>query len=186
MIDHLFFLLEGESERDFLELLLPRIIPPEIKSHFMVFEGKQDLERNVVPKLKRWLLPNSQFIVMRDQDSGNCKVIKEGLHNKCVAAGHPKAIVRIVCRALETFFVGDWKAVAQAYDKPSLAMNQRKAKYRSPDQLGSPSEELDKALHGYQKRDGARRITPHLDLESNRSNSFSVLIQSLRDIAVKK
>ena len=82
MIEHLVFLLEGESERDFLELLLPRVLPPEIEPHFMVFEGKQDLEKNVVPKLKRWLRPNSQFVVMRDQDSGDCHVIKAGLRKK--------------------------------------------------------------------------------------------------------
>lgn len=183
MIEHLVFLLEGQSEREFLELLVPRIIPTEIRPHFMVFEGKQDLEKNVIPKLKRWLLPNSQFIVMRDQDSGDCRIIKEGLLQKCVAAGQPDAIVRIVCKALETFFVGDWSAVAQAYQKPALAANHRKAKYRTPDQLGSPSEELERALHGYQKREGARRITPLLDLQNNRSNSFNVLIRSLREIA---
>lgn len=183
MIEHLVFLLEGESERDFLEILLPKVLPPGIHPHFMVFEGKQNLERNVVPKLKRWLLPKSQFIVMRDQDSGDCKVIKESLRQKCIAAGHPGAIVRVVCKALETFFVGDWAAVAQAYDRPSLEANQRKAKYRNPDQLGSPSEELDKALRGYQKREGARKITPHLDLQSNRSSSFNVLVRSLRQVA---
>jgi hypothetical protein len=41
LIEHLVFLLEGESERDFLELLLPRVLPPNIRPHFMVFEGKQ-------------------------------------------------------------------------------------------------------------------------------------------------
>lgn len=182
MIEHLVFLLEGESERDFLELLLPRVLPPNIHPHFMVFEGKQDLEKNVQPKLKRWLLPNSQFVVMRDQDSGDCKVIKEGLRQKCAAAGHPNALVRIVCRALETFFIGDWKAVAQAYEKPSLESNQRKAKYRNPDQLGSPADELDAALRGYQKREGARKITPHLDLLGNRSTSFNVLLHSLQQV----
>lgn len=183
MIEHLVFLLEGETERDFLELLLPKVLPPEIESHFMVFEGKQDLEKNVVLKLKRWLRPNSQFIVMRDQDSGDCHTIKAGLRKKCEEAGHPDAIVRIACKALETFFIGDWKAVADAYDRPILISNQRKAKYRKPDLLGNPSDELDKALRGYQKREGARRITPCLDLQSNQSSSFNALIRSLHQVA---
>lgn len=179
MIEHLVFLLEGESERDFLVLMLPKVLPPEIEPHFMVFEGKQDLEKNVVPKLKRWLRPNSQFVVMRDQDSGDCHVIKEGLRKKCEEAGHPQAIVRIACRALETFFIGDWQAVADAYEKPALAANQRKAKYRKPDLLGNPADELEKALPGYQKREGARRITPKLDLQRNQSSSFNALMRSL-------
>lgn len=186
MIEHLVFLLEGESERDFLELLLPKILPPEIEPHFMVFEGKQDLEKNVVPKLKRWLRPNSQFVVMRDQDSGDCRVIKATLRKKCDEAGCPAAIVRIVCKSLESFFVGDWNAVAEAYNKPMLAANQRKAKYRKPDLLGNPADELDKALRGYQKREGARRITPKLDLMKNQSNSFNVLIRSLHQVATEQ
>ena len=183
MIAHLVFLLEGETEREVLTSLLPRVLPKGIETHFMVFEGKRDLEKNVVPKLRGWRKANSQFVVLRDQDRGDCKVIKRGLLNLCVQADRPKAIVRILCKELETCFIGDWQAVAKAYNNSALADLQRKAKYRKPDLLSNPSAELRQALQTYQKRDGARRIAPHLDLDNNRSDSFNALLYSLRDIA---
>ena len=76
---------------------------------------------------------------------------------------------------METFFVGDWAAVAQAFGRPALAKLAAKAAYRNPDVLGSPSLELARHLPGYQKRDGARRIAPLVDPARNRSPSFHAL-----------
>ncbi|WP_238551834.1 DUF4276 family protein [Candidatus Symbiobacter mobilis] len=172
-------MLEEPSAKDFLEGILSGILPGGTTVHFLVFEGKQDLEKQLVRRIKGWLLPNSQFIVMRDQDSGECTVIKQRLQSLCTLAGRPETVVRIACRELEAFFTGDWQAVAQAFDKPNLAANDRKAKFRNPDVLGSPSQELRRAIPHYQKRDGARRITAYLVPDRNRSNSFRVLFQTL-------
>jgi len=179
MIEHLVFFLEEPSAEDFLKGLLPAILPIKITPHFIVFEGKQDLEKQLTRRMRGWLRPNSRFIVMRDQDSGDCAVIKNRLIALCAEAGKPEAIVRIACRELESFFVGDWQAIADAFGKPSLAAHDRTAKYRIPDELGSPSVEIKKIIPDYQKRDGARRITPHLRPERNRSNSFQVLYRTL-------
>lgn len=179
MIENLVFFLEEPSARDFLESVLPRVLPAHITPHFLVFEGKQDLEKQLVVRMKRWLRPNSRFVVMRDQDSGDCRVIKARLVNLCVAAGQPHAAVRIVCKELETFFVGDWPAVAAGYQQPKLAEHAQKAKFRAPDVLGSPFMELKRILPNYQKREGARTISPHLDLKNNRSSSFRVLMRTL-------
>jgi Domain of unknown function (DUF4276) len=180
LVEHLVFFLEEPSAQDFLQSVLPRILPPNITPHYLVFEGKQDLEKRLVTRMKHWLKPNSQFIVMRDQDSGNCTVIKENLKRLCKQAGKPRAIVRIVCKELETFFVGDWAAVAAAYDRPALTVHARSAKYRDPDLLGSPSFELKRLIPSYQKRAGARAISPHLNFERNASHSFRVLMQSIQ------
>jgi len=183
MIEHVVFLLEEPSAQDFLQAVLPGLLPSGMAAHFMVFEGKQDLEKQLLRRLKFWLRPNSRFIVMRDQDSGDCQVIKQHLQALCAAAGRPDAVVRIACRELETFFVGDWQAIAQAFDKPALAKHDRAAKYRDPDRLGSPSHELRRVLPSYQKREGARKIAAHLVPERNRSNSFQVLFETLRGLA---
>lgn len=182
LVEHLVFFLEEPSAQDFLQAVLPRILPAHITPHFLVFEGKQDLEKRLVNRMKYWLRPNSQFIVMRDQDSGDCKIIKANLKRLCKQAGQPRAIVRIVCKELETFFVGDWNAVANAYDRPTLAKHARTAKYRDPDLLGSPSSEIKRLIPGYQKRAGARAISPHLDFERNASHSFSVLMRSIQSL----
>ena len=182
-MEHLVFFLEGPSEKDFLERFLPKVMPAHITTHFQVFQGKQDLEKQLVRRMKHWLLPNSGFLVMRDQDSGNCTTVKSQLRQLCTEAGRPDAVVRIACREMETFFVGDWAAIATGFGKPGLATLAQKAKYRDPDLLGSPSIEIKRRIPSYQKREGARKIAPYLDLEKNKSRSFRVLVQALRRLA---
>ncbi|NMM28100.1 MAG: DUF4276 family protein [Glaciimonas sp.] len=181
-MEHLVFFLEEPSAQDFLQAVLPRVLPAHITPHFLVFEGKQDLEKRLVLRMKRWLRPNSYFIVMRDQDSGDCVVIKARLRDLCVQAGQPDAVVRVVCKELESFFVGDWPAVAAGFERPALAANANRAKYRVPDLLGSPSAEIRRLIPTYQKREGARKIAPHLDLTQNKSNSFRVLMRSIQEL----
>jgi hypothetical protein len=185
MIEHMVFFLEEPSAQDLLQGLLPNILPDRassIEHHFLVFQGKQDLEKNLVRRMSRWVRPNSKFVVLRDQDSGDCITIKRRLQEKCREAGHPTAVVRIACRELEAFFVGDWQAIALAFDKESLQTHANKAKYRNPDLLGSPSMEIKRLIPQYQKRDGARRIGPHLTTSRNKSNSFQALVRSLQQL----
>lgn len=179
MVESLVILVEGPSEKDFLRAIFPKILPTHITPVILVFQGKQDLEKQLVRKVRGWLHPNSVFLIMRDQDSGDCLVVKNRLLALCAEAGKPDAVVRIACRELESFFVGDWKAIADAYDKPSLSHRDRTAKYRNPDNLASPSQELKRVLPNYQKREGARRIAPYLDVHRNRSESFGALMASL-------
>lgn len=176
---HLVFLLEEPSARDALECWIPGILSPGVSTHFIVFEGKQDLERRMAMKLRHWLLPESRFVVLRDQDSGDCHEIKAALRMKCAEGGRPDAVVRIACRELESFFLGDWPAVARAFGRPALSRLGDKATYRNPDRLGSPSDELRRHIPNYQKRDGARRIAPLMALETNRSRSFQVLREAI-------
>ena len=172
---HLVVLLEEVSARDALEVWLPKWLPANVPFQCVAFQGKQDLEKQMVKRLRGWLRPDSRFLVLRDQDSGDCKVVKQALVQRCVEAGRPEAVVRVACRELESFFVGDWAAVAQAYGKPALAQLQTKAKYRNPDALESPAHELKQHLPEYQKREGARRIAPHLDPARCQSRSFKAL-----------
>ena len=181
-MEHLVFFLEEPSAQDFLEIVLPRLLPEHVTAHFLVFEGKQDLEKRLVSRMKGWLRPNTRFIVMRDQDSGDCTVIKARLKALCEQAKQPQALVRIVCKELETFFVGDWPAVAAGFGMPGLAALGKKAKYRDPDQLGSPNLEIKRLIPTYQKRAGARLISPHLNLTSNQSSSFRVLIKTIEEL----
>lgn len=179
----LVFLLEEPSARDLLAGILPRILPVEIESRYLVFEGKQDLERRMERALRAWARPDSRFIVLRDQDSGDCRRIKAALQSRCMDAGRPDAIVRIACRELESFFLGNWAGVAQAFGIGKLAALDGKAIYRDPDALGNPVLELRKYIPGYQKRDGARRIGHCLDLSNNRSRSLMALVAAIRRAA---
>ena len=166
---HIVFLLEEPSAQDALQVWVPQWLPHDVQVHYQVFQGKQDLEKRMVMRIRNWLLPNTRFIVMRDQDSGDCKAVKVKLKGLCAEAGRPDAVV------LEAFFVGDWQAVAMAFSRPALARLVSRAMYREPDQLGSPSQELARHVQGYQKREGARRIAPWVEPARNRSPSFHAL-----------
>jgi hypothetical protein len=172
---HIVFLLEEPSAQDALQVWVPQWLPHDVQVHYQVFQGKQDLEKRMVMRIRNWLLPNTRFIVMRDQDSGDCKAVKVKLKGLCAEAGRPDAVVRVACRELEAFFVGDWQAVATAFGRPALARLVSRAMYREPDQLGSPSQELARHVQGYQKREGARRIAPWVEPARNRSPSFHAL-----------
>jgi hypothetical protein len=151
-----------------------------------VFEGKQDLEKQLSRRIRGYLNPHARFIVMRDQDNGDCKKIKESLSNLCAGAHRSRIKVRIACRELESFYLGDLRAVESGLGIPGLATRQDKAKFRDPDQLLSPARELEKLTgNRYQKVGGSRAIAPHLNLDTPRSRSFRHLIHAVRTAGQK-
>lgn len=177
------FLLEEASAKACLESLLPRFFPETMEIQYIVFDGKNDLEKNLVGKIRGWRRKSTLFVVIRDQDNEDCLEIKRRLQEKCCQAGCQDALIRICCRELEAWFIGDWEAVAEAFGEPKLKRFDAKAIYHRPDSKGSPPNELKKHLPGYQKIDGARRIGKHLDVEGirNRSNSYRQFITGLRN-----
>lgn len=179
----LVFFLEEASARALLDGLLPRLFPSNMHviPRFIVFEGKQDLERQLVKKLRGYLNPKARFIILRDQDNERCARIKNALVDLCLAAGRPEAIVRIACREIGAFYLGDLRAVELAFQLRNVATKQERARHRNPDKIHSPSRELEKLTgNKYQKVAGSRAIAPHLELESPRSRSFHHLLQAIR------
>ncbi|MBD5802190.1 hypothetical protein AZOA_16160 [Azoarcus sp. Aa7] len=179
----LVFLLEEESAKAMLEGLLPRILHADIRPRYIPFEGKQDLERQMVKRLRSYVNPHARFIVLRDQDSApDCMELKARLVERCQQAGQlATSVVRIACRELESFYLADLCAVEQALGVKKLARQQGSAKFRAPDRLGSPSKELETLTVGsYQKVSGSRVIGRFLDPDNERSPSFKNFIKSIR------
>ena len=174
--------LEEPSARAMLQGLLLRILPDTVGVQYVVFEGKSDLEKRLPRRLRAWRTPDTKLVVMRDQDSGDCMAIKNGLTQKCHDAGKPDVLVRIACRELESFYLGDLAAVADAIGPNAIRHKQQQRKFRTPDRLGSPALELKRLAPGYQKIAGSRAIGPQLNVEANRSRSFQVLIQGIRTL----
>jgi Domain of unknown function (DUF4276) len=178
--------LEEPSARAMLEGLLPRVLPESVRPQYIVFEGKQDLDKRLESRRRGWCQADSLFMVIRDQDSGDCLKIKAILAEKCVAAGRPHALVRIACRELESWYLGDLPAVAAAFELPNLPRYSNTAKFRQPDQLGNPAEELNKLVHGrYQKMADSRALGPRLSLTENRSRSFQVLLEGIHRLVAR-
>ena len=180
----LVFLLEERSAREMLLGLLPRLLPNDVHFHCFAFEGKRDLERNIVPKLRGWQVPNTAFVILRDQDAADCMAVKRTLLTKCREAGKEDAVVRIACRELESWYFGDLAAVEQGLGLKNLARYARNRKYRVPDDIKSPARELAIiTCNAYQKIAGSRAIGPNLSLTSNKSKSFQVFLKTMRCFA---
>ena len=181
---HLVFLLEEPSAREMLQGIMPKIIPGEIEIQYIVFQGKQDLEKRIYGKLNGWRKPKSCFVVMRDQDSGNCFEIKRKLQKKVEEARKSECcLIRIACRELETFYLGDLTAVEKALHISGLAAKQNSKKFRDPDLLGNAAEELKTATKKqYQKISGSRAIAPYMNLNNNKSTSFNMLISGVKKL----
>ena len=181
------FFLEEPSAEEMLKGILPKILPNHITPRFIVFQGKQDMDKQLVRRLRLWRTPNSRFLVLRDKDSGDCRVIKQNLLDKCNAAHKPDTIVRIACHELESFYLGDLLAVDKGLELRSLSRLQNKRKYREPDKLTNPAMELMWLTQNcYQKVSGSRVISKYLDLENNLSHSFNVLVKTIKNISVEK
>jgi hypothetical protein len=182
-MNELVFFLEEPSAKAMLEGVLPRLLDQDIEVRYVVFEGKQDLEKRLPRRLRAWQNPHARFLVMRDQDSGDCHEIKRKLVGICHAAGRPDVLVRIACHELESFYLGDLNAVASTIGPQNLGRQQSHAKFRNPDRLNNAAQELKRVARTYQKLSGSRAIGRVLSMEDNHSHSFNQLIGGIKRLA---
>ena len=181
---NLAFFLEEPSAREMLKGLLPRILPPGVAVQYVVFEGKHDLDKRLVRILRGWQRPDTTFVVLQDQDAADCKVLKQRLMGKCEEAGKSSAVVRIVCRELESWYFGDLQAVEQGLGLDNLRRYARRSRYRVPDAIVSPYSALKEITQGaYQKVGGSREIGRRMSTEQNTSHSFRVFMAAVNRLA---
>jgi Domain of unknown function (DUF4276) len=179
---NLIFLLEEPSIKNVLDKLLPKLIPDEIIYICISHQGKQDLVKSIPKKIKAFQFnPATKFVIVHDQDSHDCKKLKLELLEICQKAGNPNVLIRIVCHELESWFLGDLVAVEKAYDlnPNTLSKKQTSKKYRNPDRLNSPKQELMALVDEYYAGTHSKKIAPHLSLTKNISPSFQVFIQDI-------
>ena len=176
------FLLEEPSAKAMLEVILPKLLDDSIGFKCIPFSGKQDLEKQLIRKIKCYQNPKARFIVLRDQDSACCLDVKRNLVSLCEQTGKLTAcMIRIACHELETFYLGDLMAVEQAFSIKNLAKHhQENRKYRTPDNLNNAKQELKKLTNNqYQEKSGSKAIAHYMDLTNQRSISFSMLISAI-------
>lgn len=174
-------LLEERSMKNFLEALLPRLFPT-LKFLYIPHSGKSDLEKSIPNKLKGWNVSGDCFVILRDNDNGDCRVIKRKLADLCRKGGREDSLVRLACQELESWFLGDLKALGECYGI-ALRVGQRQKAYRDPDNLGNPSEQIKKLVPAFQKYEGARRLGMALHPEKNSSRSFRAFIDGVARIS---
>lgn len=177
------FCVEGPSERALVDSLLPRILPDNCWHKVIQFEGKQDMEKRLLIRMRAWQTPNTAFVILRDKDAADCRRVKGDLTRICEQSGRENYLVRIACHELETFYLGDLAAVERGLAVPSVAREQERARFRDPDTIAAPAQELKRLTRGkFQKLKGARAIGPHLSLAGNRSKSFLHFISGIERV----
>jgi hypothetical protein len=173
------FLLEEKSMKVLLDGLLPRLLP-DLAFLCVPHEGKRDLEISIPRKLRAWREPGVRFVVVRDNDGGDCRSLKDRLAALCSAAGRADTLVRVACEELEAWYFGEPAALAQAYDQPSLAKLSRQKKYQDSDTIRQPAAALSQLIPEFQKVSGARMMGGLLTEAGNRSRSFQAFCIGLR------
>lgn len=176
------FLSEETSMQETLRGLLPTLFPDwreGIHWRCIPHEGKTDLEKSIPRKLKGWRKPGDCFVVLRDQDSAECWDVKARLLELCRRGEREDTLIRIACHELESWFLGDLSAVEASLGVDGLAAQQNRSKFRDPDCLGNPAEELAKLTSRSDKVARAREISPYLNPDRNRSRSFTVFVDGL-------
>jgi len=74
------FLVEERSMKELLEILLPKILPDNMANFLIIpHNGKGDLAASIPRKLQAWQNLDDKFVIVHDQDSNDCKKLKEGL-----------------------------------------------------------------------------------------------------------
>lgn len=183
----LVFFLEERSCEEFLKSLLPRLLKNDIRTEFHSFQGKSDLDKSIMKRLRGYQVPEHEqvaFVIIRDQDSANCVEIKQFLQKQVQLSGRDNVLIRIACRELESFYLGDVGALSTVFPRLTL-----KKKDKDPDQRGSPSKRLlELTRNEYQKLSGSRRLGQEMSLEvgANTSQSFRSLITGIQNLIKSK
>ena len=146
------------------------------------------MEKNITRKLKCYQNMDARFLIVHDQDSGDCGRIKQTLLQKCADSGRSRYKVRIMCHELETVYLADLDAVEKGLSISRVSSLQGKNPYRHPDALANPKQKLKQLAvqhkGAYQDIAGSRSISPYLDLGNTRSASFKNLVTAIKELCV--
>jgi hypothetical protein len=175
------FLLEEQSMREVLMIILPKIIPPAFTFQCVPHNGKFVLRKSIPIKTKAWREPDVQFIIVHDKDSSDCKKLKEEINNMIYTTRRDNSLIRIVCTELESWFLGDLNAVEKGYNI-NLSAHKSKALFRNPDAIANAKQTLKKLIPAYQPISGSNAIAQFMDISKNSSHSFNVFVSGVRKL----
>ena len=176
----LVILTEEESMKVTLEYLLPRLGITDFQ--IIAFQGVSALESSLARRVRAWRDPTARFLVIRDNDNGDCSRRKQRLLDFLDQAGTRRPFkVRIVVQELEAWFLGDLPALESA---GLLKDGRIRAKFRkNPEEHRTPATLLKELDPTYQKTGGARRIARHLSLTENTASSFHATLAAIKDLS---
>lgn len=173
---------------DFLRSLLPRVLPANYALGVNVFirshQGKTHLQQSIRRKIKHSLPYYGRpvkLIVIQDQDANDCMVLKEELREAANNDHGIPVLIRIACRELENWYLGDMEALAAIYPGFKPAKFRERAKYRVVDSTYG-AKECATLIPAFSKTEAANAIAGHMEeLAANRSESFQQTISGIRN-----
>ena len=153
--------------------------------HFLCIkhEGKSDLDASIPRKLQAWRIPNDRFVILRDNDNAACVDLKARFVRLCQQSGRPDTLIRLVCQELESWYIGDLSALAEAYGDSKLSSPALQKRFVDPDAWQKPSAELARLIPGFQKGSAARAMAESLVADRNTSTSFRFFVNGVRCLA---
>lgn len=177
-------LLEEPSMENFLRIILPKILPEGFKLDENCFlrphNGKGDLMKSIPNKIRVFSNFHEpvKIIILHDQDASDCVFLKRNILNLCQSNGNCPVLVRIICRELESWYLGDMTAIEKVYPKFKAKNFQRKKKFRNPDSCNA-FDELKKIIPEIQKGYASKNIPLYLNIDNNNSISFQQFVTGL-------
>lgn len=200
MVTDVEILVEEPSMEAALRLIVPKIAGG-LSFQIYSYQCKHDLLDKLRARLRgyaTWLPEDCRIMVVVDRDNDDCNDLKQRLDAAALEAGlrtrrqgppGVQVVNRLAIEELEAWFFGDWEAVRAAYPKvnPNIPAKRR---YRDSDAVsGGTWEQLEKVLRqggyfrtGLRKIEAARTIAQHMDPQRNRSTSFQVFRNALREM----
>jgi hypothetical protein len=121
----------------------------------------------------------AKLVILHDQDSSDCKKLKQDLKKLCEKYGNCPVLIRIPCRELEAWYLGDMDAIKKVYPKFKAEKFRNKAKFRNPD-VCQAADELKKIIPDFQKGSASKEIPKHMTLDKNTSKSFKQFVGGLK------
>ncbi|MCU0327230.1 MAG: DUF4276 family protein [Spirosomaceae bacterium] len=178
------FLLEEPSMENFLREILPKVLPNGYTLNENCFlrphNGKSDLMNSIPKKVKAFsnFYEPVKIVILHDQDSNDCKELKRIIQDICQSNGNCPVMIRIVCKELESWYLGDMSAIEKVYPKFKARNYQNKEKFRNPD-LCNAFDELRKLIPEIQKGFASKNIPKYLNITQNQSISFQQFLSGI-------
>jgi hypothetical protein len=167
--------------KEVLNILLPKLIPEPYTFQCVTHNGKKALQKSIPIKTKGWGEPNVRFIIVHDQDSADCRKLKNDIQHLVHDTRRNDTLIRIVCTELESWFLGDLEAIEKGYHV-KLTSYKSKAAFHNPDALSNAKQELKRLVPTYQPISGSKTIAQSMDITKNKSHSFNVFLSGIKKI----
>ena len=186
----LYILTEEPSIKNIFEVVLPQVLPQNMAFRILIHQGKKDLEKTLAEKITSLSkIKGAKILITIDQDTNDCKQLKQkltGLIGKNCSCDYK---IRIVCKELESWLLGDLSAIEKAFPRFRSMSFLKKTQMRDVDKIkGKPSDFLLSIIPDYKDRkklpklEFSKKIAPFLDIANNSSVSFNHTMDAIKKL----